>query len=50
MLSGIRMGPCEINSSVGVGGRGEAFRARDTRLNRDVAAKVLPKERRKFVP
>src|SRR5882757_1617798 len=33
-----------ITASIGVGGMGEVFRARDTRLNRDVAVKVLPKE------
>ena len=36
------MGPYEIVSSVGAGGMGEVYRARDTRLERDVAVKVLP--------
>ena len=41
---GSRLGPYEITSSIGAGGMGEVFRARDTRLNRDVAIKVLPKD------
>ena len=39
---GARVGPYEIVSSIGAGGMGEVYRARDTRLNRDVAVKVLP--------
>jgi Tol biopolymer transport system component len=39
---GSRIGPYEIVSSLGAGGMGEVYRARDTRLNRDVAVKVLP--------
>ncbi len=42
MRSGTRIGPYEIAGSIGVGGMGEVFRARDTRLSRDVAVKVLP--------
>ena len=38
---GHRLGPYEIGSSIGTGGMGEVFRARDTRLNRDVAVRVL---------
>src|SRR5215472_15389068 len=40
--SGSRLGPYEILSPLGAGGMGEVYRARDTRLNRDVAVKVLP--------
>src|SRR5262245_60626038 len=42
MLSpGSRLGPYQIASRVGAGGMGEVYRARDTRLGRDVAVKVL---------
>src|SRR5271170_6211016 len=39
-----RLGPYEIKSMLGVGGMGEVYRARDSRLNRDVAIKVLRDE------
>ena len=40
--SGTRLGPYEIASTIGAGGMGEVYRARDPRLGRDVAIKVLP--------
>ena len=39
---GTRLGPYDVLSPLGAGGMGEVYRARDTRLNRDVAIKVLP--------
>jgi serine/threonine protein kinase len=39
---GARLGPYEITGAIGAGGMGEVFRARDTKLNRDVTIKVLP--------
>jgi serine/threonine protein kinase/Tol biopolymer transport system component len=39
---GQRLGPYEILSAIGAGGMGEVYRARDARLNRDVALKILP--------
>ena len=39
---GARLGPYEIQSALGAGGMGEVYRARDTRLKRDVAIKILP--------
>ena len=40
--SGSRLGPYEIQSAIGAGGMGEVYKARDTRLDRTVAIKVLP--------
>jgi serine/threonine protein kinase len=40
--SGTRLGPYEIVAAIGAGGMGEVYRARDTRLERTVAIKVLP--------
>src|SRR5499427_7072719 len=44
MTAGSRLGPYEILAPLGAGGMGEVYRARDTRLAREVAMKVLPAE------
>ena len=42
LAAGTKLGPYEIQSPLGAGGMGEVYRARDARLNRDVAIKILP--------
>jgi eukaryotic-like serine/threonine-protein kinase len=42
LTAGSRLGPYEIEEMLGAGGMGEVYRARDTRLNRSVAIKILP--------
>src|ERR1700733_11995336 len=42
LVSGTKLGPHEIVAPLGAGGMGEVYRARDARLGRDVAIKILP--------
>lgn len=43
-MIGVTLNQYRITATIGAGGMGEVFRAFDTRLNRDVAIKVLPKD------
>ncbi len=42
LTPGTRLGPYEVTAQIGVGGMGEVYRARDTKLDRDIAINVLP--------
>ncbi|MCI0446198.1 serine/threonine protein kinase, partial [bacterium] len=44
LAAGQKLGPYEISAPLGAGGMGEVYRARDTRLGREVAIKILPAE------
>ena len=45
LSSGTRLGPYEIVSALGAGGMGEVYRAKEARLDRSLATKVLPTEK-----
>ena len=47
IAAGTKLGPYEILSPIGAGGMGEVYRARDTRLDREVAVKVLTEQHAK---
>src|SRR5271169_2975081 len=42
LSAGTRLGPFEILAPIGAGGMGEVYRAKDTKLDREIAVKVLP--------
>ncbi|HEY3203029.1 MAG TPA: serine/threonine protein kinase, partial [Thermoanaerobaculia bacterium] len=44
LAPGMKLGPYEILAPLGAGGMGEVYRARDTKLGREAAIKVLPSE------
>src|SRR5512136_1237353 len=44
LIAGTRLGPYGIQTAIGAGGMGEVYKARDTRLDRTVAIKILPAE------
>ena len=47
LTAGDRLGPYEILAPIGAGGMGEVYRAKDTKLDREVAIKVLPQPSRR---
>lgn len=50
LKAGDKLGPYEIASSIGMGGMGEVWKARDLRLNRDVAIKVSAQDAGDVIP
>ena len=50
LTPGTTLGAYEVLAAIGAGGKGEVYKARDTKLDRDVALKMLPDAFQRFIP